>query len=221
MKQKLPGILLLGLFFLTGTGCTTEIWKDNSYSPEERADDLLKELTLEEKVSLMVDQNAPIERLGIKEYNWWNEALHGVARAGRATVFPQPVGMAAAFDRDMVLDVFSTISDEARAKHHYFKERGERGRYQGLTMWTPNINVFRDPRWGRGMEAYGEDPFMNGVLGTAVVKGLQGDRTGKYDKLHACAKHYAVHSGPEWNRHSFNAKNIKPRDLHETLPAGI
>jgi beta-glucosidase len=220
MKQKLLSIFLLGIFILPGIGCTTEKWKDNSYSPEERADDLLQELTLEEKVSLMVDRNAPIERLGIEEYNWWNEALHGVARAGRATVFPQPVGMAAAFDRDMVLDIFSAVSDEARAKHHYFKSRGERGRYQGLTMWTPNINVFRDPRWGRGMEAYGEDPFMNGVLGTAVVKGLQGDRTGKYDKLHACAKHYAVHSGPEWNRHSFNAKNIKPRDLHETyLPA--
>ena len=220
MKQKLLGIFLLGILTLTSTGCTTEIWKDNSYSPDERAEDLLKELTLEEKVSLMVDRNTAIERLGIEEYNWWNEALHGVARAGQATVFPQPVGMAAAFDRDMVLDVFSAASDEARAKHHFFKKRGERGRYQGLTMWTPNINVFRDPRWGRGMEAYGEDPFMNGVLGTAVVKGLQGDRSGKYDKLHACAKHYAVHSGPEWNRHSFNAENIKPRDLHETyLPA--
>jgi beta-glucosidase len=128
--------------------------------------------------------------------------------------------MAASFDSDMVLDIFSVVSDEARAKHHYFKARGEFGRYQGLTMWTPTINVFRDPRWGRGMEAYGEDPFMNGILGTAVVNGLQGERGEGYDKLHACAKHFAVHSGPEWNRHSFDANNIKPRDLHETyLPA--
>jgi beta-glucosidase len=220
MIRKLIGFLLLGGFILAGSACTTEVWKDNSYSPEERAADLLSKLTLEEKVLLMVDRNAPIERLGIQEYNWWNEALHGVARAGRATVFPQPVGMAASFDKDMVLDIFSVVSDEARAKHHYFKSRGEFGRYQGLTMWTPTINVFRDPRWGRGMEAYGEDPFMNGVLGTAVVHGLQGKRGEGYDKLHACAKHFAVHSGPEWNRHSFDANNIKPRDLHETyLPA--
>lgn len=220
MRRKLIGFLLLGVFLLAGSACSTEVWKDNRHSPEERADDLLQKLTLEEKVLLMVDRNAPIERLGIKEYNWWNEALHGVARAGKATVFPQPVGMAAAFDRDMILDIFSVISDEARAKYHYFKSRGEYGRYQGLTMWTPTINVFRDPRWGRGMEAYGEDPFMNGVLGTAVVNGLQGKRGDGYDKLQACAKHFAVHSGPEWNRHSFDANNIKPRDLHETyLPA--
>jgi beta-glucosidase len=220
MIRKLIGFLFLGGLLLAGSACTTEVWKDNSYSPEERADDLLTKLTLEEKVLLMVDRNAPIERLGIQEYNWWNEALHGVARAGRATVFPQPVGMAASFDRDMVLDIFSVVSDEARAKHHFFKSQGEFGRYQGLTMWTPTINIFRDPRWGRGMEAYGEDPFMNGVLGTAVVHGLQGERGEGYDKLHACAKHFAVHSGPEWNRHSFDAKNIKPRDLHETyLPA--
>lgn len=210
-------LAVMGLLLLS---CSTEVWKDNNYTPEERADDLLQKLTLEEKVQLMVDQNAPIERLGIPEYNWWNEALHGVARAGRATVFPQPVGLAASFDRDLVLDVFSVASDEARAKHHYFKARGERGRYQGLTMWTPTINVFRDPRWGRGMEAYGEDPYMNGVLGAAVVNGLQGVRGEGYDKLHACAKHFAVHSGPEWNRHSFDARDIAPRDLHETyLPA--
>ncbi len=168
----------------------------------------------------MQDRNPRIERLGIKEYNWWNEALHGVARAGNATVFPQPIGMAASFDKNLLFDVFAAVSDEARAKHSYFSSKEEYGRYQGLTMWTPTVNVFRDPRWGRGMESYGEDPYLNAVLGSAVVKGLQGPRGGRYDKLHACAKHFAVHSGPEWNRHSFNAQNISPRDLHETyLPA--
>ncbi len=220
MVKKISYSFLVVFLLLSCFSCSTDIWKDNRYSPEERANDLLQKLTLEEKVQIMVDRNMAIERLGIQEYNWWNEALHGVARAGRATVFPQPIGMAATFDRNMVKNVFSAVSDEARAKHHFFRERGEFDRYQGLTMWTPTINLFRDPRWGRGMEGYGEDPFMNAVLGSAVVTGLQGIRDNDYDKLHACAKHYAVHSGPEWNRHSFNADNIDPRDLHETyLPA--
>ena len=220
MMRKLFLVFWVAGLLVVASACSTEVWKDNSYTPAERAEDLLQKLTLEEKVQLMLDRNHPIERLGIEEYNWWNEALHGVARAGKASVFPQPVGLAATFDSDLVLDVFSVISDEARAKHHYYASRGEFGRYQGLHMWTPNINVFRDPRWGRGMEAYGEDPYLNGVMGAAVVNGLQGPRGEDYDKLQACAKHYAVHSGPEWNRHSFDANNIKPRDLHETyLPA--
>lgn len=187
---------------------------------DSRAKDLVSRLTLEEKVSLMMDSSKPVERLGIKQYNWWNEALHGVARAGVATVFPQAIAMAASFDPDLVKQVFTVVSDEARAKNAKFVSEGSFKRYQGLTMWTPNINIFRDPRWGRGMETYGEDPFLTEKMGVAVVKGLQGDATSKYDKLHACAKHFAVHSGPEWNRHSFNAANIKGRDLYETyLPA--
>jgi len=195
-------------------------YKDASLSFEERVEDLLKRLTLEEKVSLMRDSSRPIERLGVKEYNWWNEALHGVARAGLATVFPQPIGMAATFDNDAVFETFNAISDEARAKHAYFSSQGNYERYQGLTMWTPTINIFRDPRWGRGIETYGEDPYLTSLMGIAAVKGLQGPDNEKYDKIHACTKHFAVHSGPEWNRHSFDAKNIKPRDLYETyLPA--
>ncbi|WP_222867706.1 xylan 1,4-beta-xylosidase [Sphingobacterium phlebotomi] len=195
-------------------------YQDTKLSFEQRADDLLKRLTLEEKVSLMQDVSQPVERLGIKTYNWWNEALHGVARSGIATVFPQPIGMAASFDADGVWQVFNAVSDEARAKHNYYSSRGEYGRYQGLTMWTPTINIYRDPRWGRGIETYGEDPYLTSIMGVAAVQGLQGPDGEKYDKLHACAKHFAVHSGPEWNRHSFDAKNIKRRDLWETyLPA--
>lgn len=187
---------------------------------EVRVADLLKRLTVEEKVGLMQDVSQPVDRLGIKGYNWWNEALHGVARSGQATVFPQPIGMAASFDSDAIFDVFNAVSDEARAKHHQYAAQGSYARYQGLTMWTPTINIFRDPRWGRGIETYGEDPYLTGVLGLAAVKGLQGVSKNGYDKIHACAKHFAVHSGPEWNRHSFNAANIRPRDLYETyLPA--
>ncbi|MBB4034231.1 beta-glucosidase [Dysgonomonas hofstadii] len=197
-----------------------EAYKNQQLSFDERVEDLLSRLTLEEKVLLMQDASRPIERLGIKPYNWWNEALHGVARAGLATVFPQPIGMAATFDDKAVLEVFDAVSDEGRAKHNYFSSQGDFGRYQGLTMWTPTINIFRDPRWGRGIETYGEDPYLTSLMGIAAVRGLQGVSGEKYDKLHACAKHFAVHSGPEWNRHSFNAKNINPRDLWETyLPA--
>lgn len=195
-------------------------YQDPSLSPDERANDLLDRLTLEEKVQLMMNNSPGVERLGILPYEWWNEALHGVGRAGQATVFPQVIGLAATFDDDAVYKTYSMVSDEARAKHHDFKRKGEFKRYQGLTFWTPNINIFRDPRWGRGMETYGEDPYLTTQMGVAVVKGLQGDGTEKYDKLHACAKHYAVHSGPEWNRHSYDAKNISERDLRETyLPA--
>ena len=168
----------------------------------------------------MQNASPAIPRLGIKPYEWWSEALHGIARAGRATVFPQSIGMAASFDDALLYEVFNAVSDEARAKNRNFNEKGQYDRYKGLTVWTPNINIFRDPRWGRGQETYGEDPYLTGRMGMAVVRGLQGPEDAKYNKLHACAKHYAVHSGPEWNRHNFNAENIDPRDLWETyLPA--
>lgn len=216
MKRKY--LCLLPLLLLASCGRPT--YKDASLSPDERAELLLQELTLEEKVSLMMDVSNPVERLGIKPYNWWNEALHGVARAGIATVFPQPIGMAASFSPEAVYNVFSAVSDEARAKNTYFSAQESRERYQGLTMWTPTVNIYRDPRWGRGIETYGEDPYLTSRMGVMVVKGLQGGNDGKYDKLHACAKHFAVHSGPEWNRHQFDAADIKPRDLYETyLPA--
>ena len=220
MKQTSLYLLTLILFALYG--CSQQpAYKNTRLSAEERAESLLKELTLEEKVSLMMNASAPIERLGIKEYDWWNEALHGIARNGLGTVFPMPIGMAASFDPEALHDVFVTVSDEARAKNTKAIQEGSSKQYQGLTVWTPNINIFRDPRWGRGIETYGEDPYLTATLGVEVVKGLQclGEDE-KYDKLHACAKHFAVHSGPEWNRHEFNAENIKPRDLYETyLPA--
>lgn len=186
---------------------------------DARVDYLLEELTLEEKVSLMMNSSAPVPRLGIKKYDWWNEALHGVARNGSATVFPQAIGMAASFDDELLYEVFTAVSDEARVKHRMAAAEGDLERYQGLTFWTPNINIFRDPRWGRGMETYGEDPYLMGVLGVSVVKGLQGDDALPIRKAHACAKHYAVHSGPESNRHSFDV-SASERDLRETyLPA--
>lgn len=211
------GILLLGLVFL---GCARPDFRDSSLPSEQRAELLLQELTLEEKISLMMDVSKPVERLGIKPYNWWNEALHGVARAGLATVFPQPIGMGASFNDSLVYEVFTAVSDEARAKNAYYASKGSYERYQGLTMWTPNVNIYRDPRWGRGIETYGEDPYLTTRMGVNVVKGLQGVSDGKYDKLHACAKHFAVHSGPEWNRHSFDVEDLPLRDLYETyLPA--
>ena len=181
MKQKL--FYLLPLFLLSGCGQAT--YKNASLPAEERAGLLLKELTLEEKVSLMMDSSKPVERLGIKPYNWWNEALHGVARAGLATVFPQPIGMAASFSPETVYEVFTAVSDEARAKNAYYTSQESHERYQGLTMWTPTVNIYRDPRWGRGIETYGEDPYLTSRMGVMVVKGLQGTNDGKYDKLHA------------------------------------
>ena len=193
-------------------------FKDTSLSTDERIKDLLGRLTLEEKVAQMMNQTPAIERLGIRPYDWWNEALHGVARSGLATVFPQAIALAATFDEQAVYETFSMVSDEARAKYHDYQRKKEYGRYTGLTFWTPNINIFRDPRWGRGMETYGEDPFLTGRMGVAVVKGLQGNDP-RYFKSLACAKHYAVHSGPEWNRHEYDAR-VSARDLHETyLPA--
>ena len=208
---------LLACLVVSSGSLAQSIYKDNSYSPAERAEDLVKQLTLEEKVALMMDNSKPVERLGIKPYNWWNEALHGVARSGWATVFPQPIGMAASFSPEALHTAFVAVSDEARAKNAAYSAEGSYKRYQGLTIWTPTVNIYRDPRWGRGIETYGEDPYLASVMGVSVVKGLQClDENGKYDKVHACAKHFAVHSGPEWNRHSFNAENISPRDLYET-----
>lgn len=193
-------------------------WEDITLTNEERADALLKELTLEEKVSQMVDVCPPIERLGIPEYNWWSEALHGVARNGRATVFPQAIGLGATFDEDLIFRVANAISDEARAKYNEAIKIGNRGRYAGLTFWSPNVNIFRDPRWGRGQETYGEDPYLTSRIGISFVKGMQGDND-KYMKAAACAKHFAVHSGPEELRHEFDAI-VSKKDLFETyLPA--
>jgi len=187
---------------------------------DKQARELLAQLTLEEKVSLMTNTSVAIDRLGIPPYDWWSEALHGVANNGKATVFPQSIGLAATFDDQALFETFDIVSDEARAKFHEAFNRNDYGRFKGLTFWTPNINIFRDPRWGRGMETYGEDPYLTSIMGKACVRGLQGDPNEKYNKTHACAKHYAVHSGPEPLRHSFNAKNISQRDLWETyLPA--
>jgi beta-glucosidase len=187
-------------------------------SLEARAADLVSRMTVDEKVSQLVNAAPAIPRLGIPAYEWWNECLHGVARAGAATVFPQAIGMAASFDPALMREVASAIGDEARAKHHEFVRRGQRGRYQGLTFWSPNINIFRDPRWGRGQETYGEDPYLTARMGVEFVKGLQGDDP-RYLKVVATAKHFAVHSGPEPDRHRFDARPSE-RDLFETyLPA--
>lgn len=219
LSTCLVTLLSCGALAQTTSG-TVLPYQNTQLSPEQRAEDLLGRLTLEEKASLMQNNSRAIPRLGIKPYEWWNEALHGVARAGLATVFPQSIGMAASFNDSLLYEVFTAVSDEARAKNRYFNNKGQYKRYQGLTMWTPNVNIFRDPRWGRGQETYGEDPYLAGRMGSAVVRGLQGPADSKYNKLHACAKHFAVHSGPEWNRHSFNAENIDLRDLWETyLPA--
>ncbi|MCB0136336.1 MAG: hypothetical protein KDD75_14620, partial [Caldilineaceae bacterium] len=184
-----------------------------------RVADLVGRMTLEEKLGQLVFNAPAIPRLGIPAYNWWGEALHGIARNGRATVFPQAIGMAATWDPALIEQVASAISDEGRAKYHATLRRyGETGHYQGLTFWSPNINIFRDPRWGRGQETWGEDPFLTGAMGAAFVRGLQGDDP-RYLKSAACAKHYAVHSGPESKRHEFNAE-VSARDLHTTyLPA--
>lgn len=180
---------------------------------KEQAERLVSEMTLEEKCSQLRYDSPAIPRLGIDSYNWWNEGLHGVARAGTATVFPQAIAMAAAFDEELVFKAADIISTEARAKYNYAHKRGDNDIYKGLTMWSPNVNIFRDPRWGRGHETYGEDPFLTAALGTAFVKGLQGN--GEYLKTAACAKHFAVHSGPEAVRHEFNAE-VSEKDLRET-----
>jgi len=186
---------------------------------EKQARELVSKMTLAERCSQLLHNAPAIERLGVPAYNWWNEALHGVARSGVATVFPQSIAMAASFDDALLYRVAQAISDEARAKYNEYKRFGSTQIYQGLTFWSPNINIFRDPRWGRGHETYGEDPYLTGRMGAAFVRGLQGDPKAKYKKLDATLKHYAVHSGPESQRHSFDAV-VSKQDLYETyLPA--
>lgn len=181
---------------------------------KQRAKELVSQMTLAEKMAQMKYDAPAIERLGVPAYNWWNECLHGVARAGRATVFPQAIGMAASFNTELMYEVATAISDEARAKYNEYKQFGQTEIYQGLTFWSPNINIFRDPRWGRGHETYGECPYLTGEMGVAFIKGLQGEDS-KHRKLDATIKHYAVHSGPEAGRHSFDAK-VSEKDLYET-----
>lgn len=197
---------------------TAHAYKNPALPVDKRVDDLVSRMTLEEKVSLMTDQEAAIDRLGIPAYGWWNEALHGVARAGIATVFPQAIGLAATWDENLIYSVADVVSTEARAKHHEAVRNNDFSRYKGLTFWSPNINIFRDPRWGRGQETWGEDPYLTGKLGSAFVRGMQGNDP-KYYKTIATAKHFAVHSGPESIRHTFDAM-VSERDLRETyLPA--
>ncbi len=196
-----------------------EIYRDITRSFEDRATDLVSRMTLAEKIAQMQNDTPAIPRLGIEPYEWWNESLHGVARAGAATVFPQAIGLAATFDPRLMNEVATAISDEGRAKHHEFARGGQHLRYQGINFWSPNINIFRDPRWGRGQETYGEDPYLTARMGVAFVKGLQGDDP-RYIKAGATAKHYAVHSGPEFNRHYFDV-HPSERDLYETYLARI
>lgn len=202
----------------TSAPAAKPVYLDLDRSFEDRAADLVSRMTLEEKVAQMQNAAPAIPRLGVPAYDWWNEALHGVARAGQATVFPQAIGLAATFDTSLMAQVADAISDEARAKHQEFLRRDMHGRYQGLTFWSPNINIFRDPRWGRGQETYGEDPYLTARMGVTFVRGLQGDDP-TYRKLDATAKHFAVHSGPESERHRFDV-HPSERDLYETyLPA--
>ena len=263
MKQRLTTMLCFVLTVMSLSAQTLP-YQNPNLSAAQRADDLLTRLTLEEKACLMMDRSPAIPRLGIPQFEWWNETLHGVGRNGIATVFPITMGMAATWDDTLVYRIFTAASDEARAKNTEARRKGEMARYRGLSFWTPNINIFRDPRWGRGQETYGEDPYLTTKMGLAVVRGLQGMTydgkdilftvdglqftddytkgseglaskstvnrkpstvnrklsTVNYRKLLACAKHYAVHSGPEWNRHSFNIEALPERDLWETyLPA--
>ena len=196
-------------------------YQNPELSARERAADLCQRLTLEEKAQLMLDESPAIPRLGIKKFFWWSEALHGAANMGNVTVFPEPVAMAASFNPDLLYKVFDVASTEFRAQYnHRMQNGGEDEKFHSLSVWTPNVNIFRDPRWGRGQETYGEDPYLTSVMGTQVVRGLQGPESSKYRKLWACAKHYAVHSGPEYTRHSANLTDISPRDFWETyMPA--
>lgn len=224
-KQLLSTLLTIFLTLPLLAQSQSLPYQNPQLKAEQRADDLLKRLSLEEKVQLMMDVSPAIDRLQIPQFQWWNEALHGVGRNGYATVFPITMAMAASWDDALLHRVFTAVSDEARVKARQAKESGRIRRYQSLSFWTPNINIFRDPRWGRGQETYGEDPFLTSKMGLAVVRGLQGMTydgkwIGQYKKLLACAKHFAVHSGPEWNRHTFNIEDLPERDLWETyLPA--
>ena len=196
-------------------------YKNPNLSALERAKDLCSRLTLEEKAKLMLDESPAIPRLGIKKFFWWSEALHGAANMGNVTVFPEPIAMASSWNPSLLYKCFDVASTEFRAQYnHRMQNGGEDEKFHSLSVWTPNVNIFRDPRWGRGQETYGEDPYLTSVMGVQVVKGLQGPEDAKYRKLWACAKHYAVHSGPEYTRHSANLTNVSPRDMWETyMPA--
>lgn len=202
------------LAFLSNIAAAEHPWEDTAEPQSVRIESLLDAMTVEEKMGQLMHDAPGIERLGILPYTWWNEALHGVAQNGRATVFPQPIGLAATFDDELIHRMAIAISDEARAKFNVAQSIGNFGQYAGLTFWSPKINIFRDPRWGRGMETYGEDPFLQARMGTAFVRGMQGDDPNRL-KVSACANHFAVHSGPEALRHEFDAIAPK-RDLSET-----
>jgi len=217
IKNYFVGLSLVLLSHISGN-CQQDLYLDPTQPLNARVKDLLSKLTLEQKVGQMNYKSPAIPQLKIQAYNWWNEGLHGVARSGTATIFPQAIGLGATFDENLLLKVSSAISDEARAMYNSAVAKGYYQHYGGLTFWTPNINIFRDPRWGRGQETYGEDPFLTATMGVAFIKGLQGNDP-HYLKVAACAKHFAVHSGPERLRHEFNAV-ASPKDLRETyLPA--
>ena len=220
MKRKTLIVTLLTVSL--GMQAQVLPYQNPSLSAKERAKDLCSRLTLEEKAKLMLDESPAIPRLGIKKFFWWSEALHGAANMGNVTVFPEPIAMAASWNPGMVYRVFDVASTEFRAQynHRMHDLNGEDEKFHSLSVWTPNVNIFRDPRWGRGQETYGEDPYLTSVMGVQVVKGLQGPEDAKYRKLWACAKHYAVHSGPEYTRHTANLTDVSPRDMWETyMPA--
>lgn len=221
LKRAAVSFCLLSLTGVFSASAQTLPYQNPNLSAKERARDLLSRLTLEEKAQLMLDESPAIPRLGIKKFFWWSEALHGAANMSNVTVYPEPIGMAASFNPGLLYRVFSATSDEFRAQYNKrMLNGGEDEKFHSLSVWTPNVNIFRDPRWGRGQETYGEDPYLTSVMGTQVVRGLQGPEDAKYRKLWACAKHYAVHSGPEWSRHTANLTDVSPRDLWETyLPA--
>jgi len=220
MKKK---ITIAFCLMLVSTASFSQVlpFRNPKLTADERAKDLVSRLTLEEKANLMLDESPAIPRLNIESFNWWSEALHGVANNNNVTVFPEPIGMAASFNPEMLLRIYGVVSDEMRALYNDNKRAGNKDKkFTSLSVWTPNVNIFRDPRWGRGQETYGEDPYLTSVMGTSVVRGLQGPENAKYSKLYACAKHFAVHSGPEWSRHVANLNDVSPRDLFETyLPA--
>ena len=204
--------------------CTAQTYpyQNANLTARERAEDLCGRLTLEEKAILMLDESPAIPRLGIKKFFWWSEALHGAANMGNVTVFPEPIAMASSWNPALLYKVFDAASTEFRAQYNerMYRGSGMDEKFHSLSVWTPNVNIFRDPRWGRGQETYGEDPYLTSVMGTSVVRGLQGPEDAKYRKLWACAKHYAVHSGPEYTRHSANLTDVSPRDFWETyMPA--
>src|SRR5438477_3934515 len=213
-----PFALLCMSFAQNGPSARNPPYLDTSKPINVRVDDLVSQMTLEEKASQVVNQARAIPRLQVPAYDWWSEALHGVANAGTATVFPEPIGLAATFDVPLIHDMAVVIGTEARAKHNQAVRAGRRDTMEGLDFWSPNINIFRDPRWGRGQETYGEDPFLTGRMGVAFVTGLQGDDP-KYYGVISTPKHYAVHSGPEPTRHSIDVK-VSKHDMEDTyLPA--